>query len=126
MKKRTGLAKSALMCLLSVFLLSSCQTSKAKEYEKLRQAWTPEVRDAFIDMGKTKGCFTIKEITEKSGGKTGCYSSSSSFDKAKGQWVTECEPLCRTEEPRCYADGWKPPLSERCKRSEEWHRQHDR
>jgi hypothetical protein len=109
--------------LLSIFLLS-CQTAKEREYEELRKAWTPEVRDSFIEMGKSKGCFSLKEVGE-AGHKTSCYSSSSSFDKKINKWVTECEPLCKREAPECYKDGWDPPKSDRCRRSEEWHREND-
>lgn len=114
-KNHWGGFLSVSMCLLLVFLFSSCHPSKAHECEQLRQAWTPEVRDAFIDMGKSKGCFTLKEVIDKKGRKIGCYGSSSSFDKAKEGWVTICEPLCKREAPECYADGWEPPKPDRCK-----------
>jgi len=114
--------------------LASCagagpSPEKRAEYERLEKAWTPQVRDAFIDMGKAAGCFDLKVVrwTDPDGKprSVGCWNSSSSYDKAAGKWITECEPLCRREAPECYADGWNPPKSERCKYSEEWHRKHD-
>jgi hypothetical protein len=110
------------MCLLLAVLLPACQSARHREIDFLRKVWTPEVRAAFIEMGAQSGCFVLKEITTENGTKIGCYASSSFFDKAKREWVTECEPLCKQEAPECYADGWNPPLTNRCRKVEEWDR----
>ena len=91
--------------------------TQSRAHKELIEKWTPEVRDAFFEMGKASGCFDILKVDG-----TSCYGSSSHFDKKQDKWITVCEPLCPNEVPECYRTGLMPPLSERCKYVEEWYR----
>jgi hypothetical protein len=100
------------------------KVEQQQKRQELIKAWTPEVRDNFIEMGKQAGCFgsNMKAIYYPDGRyKESCYNSSSYFDKEKNQWVTECEAMCIQEIPECYADGWNPPKSKRCKNLDEYY-----
>ncbi len=102
--------------------------TKRLEYEKVRKALTPQAKNFFISLGCE--CFKKKVVkwVDKDGDNrtTSCYNSSSSWSTWRQRWVTECEPMCISEVPECYVDGWNPPMSKRRKNVKEWHEKNDK
>ena len=84
--------------LLLICLTSNCVITPIKEdYNELLKAWTPEVRDAFIGMGKASGCFDLLIVNKQS-----CFSAVFIYNKNVQKWEIYCERLSQKEAPDCY------------------------
>jgi hypothetical protein len=113
-KGQEGLANISLVFFLLILLAAFSATiavaelsaEKQAEYKRLEKAWTPEVRDSFIEKAKQAGCFDRKIVRwidpDGKPRSMGCYSANMHYDKAAGKWIVECEPLSRRVAPECY------------------------
>ena len=83
--------------------MTQSTNSDKEDYTKLLKAWTPEVRDAFIGIGKASGCFDLLMVNKSS-----CFSAVFKYNKNTEKWEVYCERLSQKEAPDCYLPNGDP------------------
>jgi len=78
----------------SLFPFGMTQTQSR---DQIYKAWTPNVRDAFIEMARESGCFERLVVNGQS-----CYGVVMIYNPSKKWWEITCEVLSNTEAPECY------------------------